>query len=56
MKIILLIGSVEEGFTYNSTLELSKRSELYVFHSKKIKEKFLIKGVSYHFFKSSISN
>ena len=53
MKIILLIGSVQEGFTYNSTLELSKRSELYVFHSTKIKEKFLIKGVSYHFFKSS---
>ena len=50
----MLIGSVEEGFTYNSILELSKIVELHVFCSRKIKLKYMAKTVNYHLFKNTI--
>ena len=54
MRIVLLIGSVEEGFTYNSILELSKIVELHVFCSRKIKPKYMAKNANYHIFKNTI--
>jgi len=51
-KIILLISSIEEGFTYNTTLELSKKADLHIFHTNEIKHKYLIENVNYHLYKN----
>jgi glycosyltransferase involved in cell wall biosynthesis len=56
MNVVLLIGSIEEGFTYNSVLEFSKRSNLYVFHSNKIDAKYKIKGVKFNLLKNNWSS